>query len=68
MSKSAEPIEALFAAAKAAQANAYAPYSRFRVGAAVRTQGGAIFSGGNVENAAYPQGWCHGARRASPHC
>ena len=58
MSKSAEPIEALFAAAKAAQANAYAPYSRFKVGAALRTPGGAIFSGGNVENAAYPQGWC----------
>ena len=58
MSKSAEPIEALFAAAKAAQANAYAPYSRFKVGAALRTPGGAIFSGCNVENAAYPQGAC----------
>ena len=58
MSKSAEPIEALFAAAKAAQANAYAPYSRFKVGAALRTPGGAIFSGSNVEKAAYPQGWC----------
>ena len=59
MSKSAEAALAeLFGAAKAAQANAYAPYSRFRVGAALRTAGGAIFSGCNVENAAYPQGAC----------
>ena len=58
MSKSAKSLEALFAAAKAAQANAYAPYSRFKVGAALRTPSGALFSGGNVENAAYPQGWC----------
>src|SRR5271165_5957144 len=58
MSRSAEPLAALFAAAKAAQANAYAPYSRFKVGAALRTPGGAIYSGGNVENAAYPEGVC----------
>ena len=59
MSKSAEAALAeLFDAAKAAQANAYAPYSRFRVGAALRTPDGAIFSGCNVENAAYPQGSC----------
>ena len=58
MSKSDEPLAALFAAAKAAQTNAYAPYSQFRVGAALRTPGGAIFSGGNVENAAYPEGVC----------
>ncbi len=58
MSKSDEPLAALFAAARAAQTNAYAPYSQFRVGAALRTPGGAIFSGGNVENAAYPEGVC----------
>jgi cytidine deaminase len=58
MSKSADPLADLFAAAKAAQAKAYAPYSRFRVGAALRTPSGAIYSGGNVENAAYPEGWC----------
>ena len=59
MSKSAEAaIAALFDAAKAAQAKAYAPYSHFNVGAALRTPSGAIFAGCNVENAAYPQGAC----------
>jgi cytidine deaminase len=48
----------LFREAKAAQARAYAPYSKFRVGAALRTPDGAIFAGGNVENASYPEGWC----------
>ena len=59
MSKSAEAaLGELFAAARAAQANAYAPYSRFQVGAALRTRNGAVYSGCNVENAAYPQGSC----------
>ena len=59
MSKSAKSALAeLFAAGKAAQANAYAPYSRFKVGAALRTQSGAVYAGCNVENAAYPQGSC----------
>ncbi len=56
--RSDEPLAALFAAAKAAQARAYAPYSRFKVGAAVRAPSGAIYSGCNVKNAAYPQGAC----------
>ena len=56
--KSDDRLDALFAAAKAAQAQAYAPYSRFRVGAALRTPSGAAFSGCNVENAAYPEGAC----------
>jgi cytidine deaminase len=59
MSKSAESALAeLFEAAWAAQAKAYAPYSRFKVGAALRAPSGAIFSGCNVENAAYPEGVC----------
>lgn len=51
-------IDQLFAAAKAAQAKAYAPYSRFRVGAALRSDTGGIHAGCNVENAAYPVGTC----------
>lgn len=48
----------LFEAARAAQAAAYAPYSRFSVGAALRDTGGAVHAGCNVENAAYPVGTC----------
>jgi cytidine deaminase len=48
----------LLRAARAAQAHAYAPYSRFRVGAAVLDEQGRIHAGCNVENAAYPQGQC----------
>ncbi|CEJ11043.1 Cytidine deaminase [bacterium YEK0313] len=51
-------LTALFEAAKAAQARAYAPYSRFQVGAALRTVSGAVHAGCNVENAAYPVGAC----------
>jgi cytidine deaminase len=51
-------IEALFNAASAAQKRAYVPYSRFRVGAALRGASGAIYAGCNVENAAYPVGNC----------
>jgi cytidine deaminase len=45
-------------AALAARAQAYSPYSRFQVGAALRTEEGALHAGCNVENAAYPEGTC----------
>lgn len=48
----------LFEAARAAMARAYAPYSRFPVGAALKTADGRVFGGGNIEVASYPEGWC----------
>ena len=50
--------EELFALAKKARENAYAPYSKFSVGAALRTAEGTLHAGTNVENAAYPEGCC----------
>jgi homotetrameric cytidine deaminase len=50
--------EALLRAADAAMRNAYAPYSGFKVGAALRAPNGALYTGANVENAAYPQSQC----------
>lgn len=38
--------------------NAHAPYSKFQVGAALRTKAGTVFVGCNVENVAYPEGTC----------
>jgi cytidine deaminase len=48
----------LVAAARESALNAYAPYSNFRVGAAVRLENGMIVRGANVENAAFPAGIC----------
>jgi cytidine deaminase len=49
--------ELVFAARETAL-NAYAPYSKFRVGAAIRLESGIIVRGANVENAAFPSGLC----------
>ena len=51
-------LDALFSTAKAVQARAYAPYSQFRVGAALLADDGVVYAGCNVENAAYPSGSC----------
>ena len=45
-------------AAEAVRVNAHAPYSLFKVGAALRSAGGAIHAGCNVENVSYPEGTC----------
>ena len=44
--------------AKRVRVNAYAPYSGFKVGAALKTPAGTVFTGCNVENVAYPEGTC----------
>lgn len=54
----ADQLEALLVAARAARLLAYAPYSKFLVGAAVLDDQGRVHAGCNVENAAYPQGVC----------
>jgi cytidine deaminase len=48
----------LIEVAMAARSKAHAPYSKFYVGAAMRDERGQIHGGANMENAAYPQGWC----------
>ena len=48
----------LLDAARAVRENAHAPYSGFRVGAAIRSESGRIHVGCNVENAAFPEGIC----------
>ena len=48
-----QPIQDLYAAASAAREHSYSPYSRFSVGAALRTRDGQIFAGCNVENSTY---------------
>ena len=52
------PDADLVSAAIEARKNAYAPYSKYQVGAAVRGKNGKIYTGVNVENASYPEGTC----------
>jgi cytidine deaminase len=51
-------MQDLIDAAKAARKLAHVPYSKFYVGAAMRDEKGRVHAGANIENAAYPQGWC----------
>jgi cytidine deaminase len=51
-------VEALVEAARQARRLAYAPYSRYSVGAALLTRSGEVFTGCNVENAVYPASVC----------
>ena len=60
--------EDLIEAAKSARNNAHAPYSKFYVGAAIRTPSGAVFAGCNVENVAYPKCTCAEAGAIAAMC
>jgi cytidine deaminase len=53
-----DPLAPMLDLARRALANAHAPYSRFRVGACLRTASGGLYPGCNVENASYPVGQC----------
>lgn len=48
----------LIDSARAVRENAHAPYSKFKVGAALKSSSGAVYVGCNVENVAYPEGTC----------
>ncbi len=48
----------LFEAARQAMGKAYAPYSKFPVGAAILADDGKVYQGANIENLSFPQGWC----------
>ncbi|ABF64305.1 cytidine deaminase [Ruegeria sp. TM1040] len=53
-----DTIHPLRAAAATVRQNAHAPYSNFKVGAAIRAKSGTVYVGCNVENVAYPEGTC----------
>ncbi|MEM1038106.1 MAG: cytidine deaminase [Pseudomonadota bacterium] len=48
----------MFEMAREAMTKSHSPYSEFPVGVCLRTSSGALFSGCNIENASYPEGWC----------
>ena len=54
--------------ARSVRKNAYAPYSKFAVGAALKTSDGTVFTGVNVENVAYPEGTCAEAGAIASMC
>lgn len=58
----------LLQAARAVRENAHAPYSNFKVGAAIRGASGAVYIGCNVENVAYPEGTCAEAGAIAAMC
>ncbi len=58
MSLTNKERQSLIDLANEARKKAYAPYSKYKVGAALRTKNGNIYTGVNVENAAYPQTMC----------
>lgn len=51
-------MENLFEHALKAAEKSYSPYSNFPVGVAILAQSGTIYTGSNIENASYPEGWC----------
>ena len=53
-----DELETILQMARDAMDRAYAPYSKFRVGAVVKGKSGRLYAGCNVENAAYPAGSC----------
>ncbi len=58
MSLTNKERQSLIDLANEARKKAYAPYSKYKVGAALRTKNGNIYTGVNIENAAYPQTMC----------
>ncbi|WP_395542165.1 cytidine deaminase [Neotabrizicola sp. sgz301269] len=58
----------LLEAARQVRERAWVPYSRFKVGAAIRAESGAVYQGCNVENVAYPEGTCAEAGAIAAMC
>ena len=58
----------LIQTATAVRRNAHAPYSKFKVGAAVQATSGTVYAGCNVENVAYPEGTCAEAGAIAAMC